>query len=116
MVSDTGVLEEKIRELFVTFWLPVSLRASSLWRSGSGAGKGRKPFSQLSGIFLAQKQPLASRNYSQSLKILAKNILLSKNKSTRQQPPTPNFEYLAEKHVMLYPINYNMFFPHIYMY
>ena len=31
------------------------------------------------------------------LKIFTKNILLSENKSSRQQPPTPNFECLAAK-------------------
>ena len=56
---------------------------------------------------------LASRNYSLRLKIPAKNILLSENKSSQQQLPTPNFECLVAKHVMFAP-NYNMFFPHVY--
>ena len=42
-------------------------------------------FSQPSGIFL---------------RIVAKNILLSENKSSRLQPPTPNFECFAAKHFM----------------
>ena len=37
---------------------------------------------------------------------------MSENKSSRQQPPTPNFTCLA-KHVMFAP-NYNMFFPPVY--
>ena len=45
----------------------------------------------------------ASRNYSYRLKILAKNILMSKNKSSRQQPSTPNFTCLAAKHAMFAP-------------
>ena len=45
---------------------------------------------------------LASRNHRP--KILAKNILLSKNKSSWQQPPTPNFECLVAKHWYLHPI------------
>ena len=47
---------------------------------------------------------LASRNHSWRPKILAKNILLSKNKSSWQPPPTPNFECLAAKHWYLHPI------------
>ena len=42
-------------------------------------------FSQPSGIFLRRG---------------AKNILLSENKSSRQQPPTPNFECFAAKHFL----------------
>ena len=50
-------------------------------------------------LFLAQKQNICSRNYSYRLNILAKNILLSENKSSRQQSPTQNFQTL---------------FPHVY--
>ena len=58
-------------------------------------------FSQPSGIYVSlRNSTLVSRNYTWRLTILASNILLSENKSSRQQTPTPNFECLAEKHVM----------------
>ena len=61
-------------------------------------------FSQLLGLFLAQKQHTCLQKlFLTSKKFCAKNILLSENKSSRQQPPTPNFECLAAKHVNLRP-------------
>ena len=42
------------------------------------------------------------RNYSWCLKILTHNILLSENKSTRQQSPTPNFECFVAKHNIMF--------------
>ena len=51
---------------------------------------------------------LASRNYSQCLKIIAKYTLLSKNKSSQQQLITPNFECLVAQHVMFAPNKINI--------
>ena len=53
-------------------------------------------FLNLQAYFSLRNSTLASRNYTWRLTILATNILLSENKSSRQQPPTPNFECLAE--------------------
>ena len=51
--------------------------------------------------FSLRNSLLAYRNYTYRLKIPLKNILLSENKSSRKQPLTPNFEYLATKHVLI---------------
>ena len=60
---------------------------------------------------------LASRNYSLCQKIPAKNILLSKNKSSQQQLITTNFECLVAKHThcITFAPNQSMVFPRMYM-
>ena len=61
-------------------------------------------FLNFQAYFFLRNSTLASRNYSSRLKILAKNISLTENESSQQQPRTPNFECLAAKHVCLHPI------------
>ena len=68
----------------------------------------------LRAYFSLRNSTLASKIILNVYKNLAKNIFLSENKSSRQQPPTPNFECLAAKRVMFASI-YNMFFPHVYI-
>ena len=52
-------------------------------------------------IFLAYKQLTCLQKLYLTSKNPLKNILLSENKSSRQQLPTPNFEYLVAKHVLI---------------
>ena len=59
-------------------------------------------FLNFQSYFSLRNSTLESRNYSSRLKVLAKNVLLSENKSSRQQPPIPNF--VSRMHV----------FPHVY--
>ena len=61
-------------------------------------------FSTLRHVYFSlTNSTLDFRNYSLRLKILAKNILSSESKSSRQQQSTPNFKCLAAKHVMFAP-------------
>ena len=70
-------------------------------------------FLNFQAYFSLRNSTLAARNYSWPLKILAKIISMSDNKSSRQKPLTSNFTCLAAKHVMFAPSS-NMFFPHVY--
>ena len=72
-------------------------------------------FCNFQAYVLFRNSTIASSNYHWCLKILAKNILLSKNKASWQQPRTKNFECLAVKHVMFGP-DYNIFFPYVCLY
>ena len=60
-------------------------------------------FSHLLGIYLAQKQHTCLQKLLLHWKIVAKNILLNEKQSSRQQPPIPNVECLAAKHVIFAP-------------
>ena len=88
-------------KLFICFWSPLS---SSYLIS----------FLNFQAYFSLRNSTLASRDYSYRLKILAKNTLLSENKSTRQQLPSSNFECLAAKHRTCLRPSRKCFFPHVY--
>ena len=70
-------------------------------------------FSQLSGIFLAQKQHTCLQRLFLTSKNSCKEYFVERKQSSRQQPPTSNFKCSAAKYVVFAP-NQNMFFPRVY--
>ena len=65
-------------------------------------------FSQLAGIFLAQKQRTCLQKVFLASKNACKEYFVKQNPLNQvnnrpEQPPTPNFECLAPKHVMFAP-------------